>query len=131
MKKILTLALFAIFAIVACDKDEENENASKNDGNNVKISLLKSDAENGEICIRIERLGEEKDSCFSIGRPFVSATVVVGEIHVTVGEGENAHDSVIYVYESTSREEPDYTWDTVTERIGDHDTTYTIPIPKK
>lgn len=129
MKKICILIVFAIVAVVACNKDEENGNNT--DKNNFKISILKSDADNGEVCVRIERPEEVKDSCFSIGRPFVSATVVVGEIHVTVGEGENAHDSVIYVYESTSHEEPDYTWDTVTERIGDHDTTYTIPVPKK
>ena len=99
--------------------------------NNVKISILKSDADNGEVSVRIERLEEVKDSCFPVGTPYSSISVFVDEIHVTVGEGENAHDSVIFIYESTPLRELDYTWDTVTKCVGDHDTTYTIPVPKK
>lgn len=129
MKKICILIVFAIVAVVACNKDEENGNNT--DKNNFKISILKSDADNGEVCVRIERPEEVKDSCFPVGTPYSSISVVVDEIHVTVGEGENAHDSVIFIYESTPLRESDYTWDTVTKRIGDHDTTYTIPVPKK
>lgn len=129
MKKILTIALLATFAFVACDKDEESGTATKND---VKISILKSDETNGDVCVRVEnQKGEIKDSCFSVGTPYRSITVIVDKIRVTVGEGENAHDSIIFVYESMPLEEPDYTWETVTEHIDDHDTTYMKPIPKK
>lgn len=103
MKKLLFISVFALAAIVACNDDDEETNAPELKDNPVVISLKSSDGENGDMCVTVKdnNLGTEYDSCFSVGVPFESASVVVDKIIVKVGEGDNLHDSVVYLYQST------------------------------
>ena len=104
MKKLLFISVFAMAAIVACNKDEEETTAPEPKDNTVVISLKSSDGKNGDMCVTVKdiNLGTEYDSCFSVGVPFESVSVVVDKIVVKVGEGENLHDSVVYVYQTNA-----------------------------
>ena len=131
MKKVFFISMLAMAAIVACGKEDEEatpqvqepqgtEQATANE----QITILKADE--AGVLLNVDG----KDTLIVVGVPYGEPAIIKGSIVVKVGEGENVHDSVIYIYESKSVE-VDYTWDTITERIGDHDTTYTIPVPKK
>ena len=131
MKKVLFISMLAVAAIVACNKEDEEttpqvqepqktEQPTAND----QITILKADEEG--VLVNVDG----KDTLIVVGVPYVEPAVIKGSIVVKVGEGENVHDSIIYIYESKPIER-DYTYDTITERIGDHDTTYTIPVPKQ
>ena len=123
--------MLAVAAIVACGKEDEEatpqvqepqktEQPTAND----QITILKADEEG--VLVNVDG----KDTLIVVGVPYIEPAVIKGSIVVKVGEGENVHDSIIYIYESKPIER-DYTYDTITERIGDHDTTYTIPVPKQ
>lgn len=123
--------MLAVAAIVACGKEDEEatpqvqepqktEQPTAND----QITILKADEEG--VLANVDG----KDTLIVVGVPYIEPAVIKGSIVVKVGEGENVHDSIIYIYESKPIER-DYTYDTITERIGDHDTTYTIPVPKQ
>ena len=131
MKKVFFISMLAVAAIVACGKEDEEatpqvqepqktEQPTAND----QITILKADEEG--VLVNVDG----KDTLIVVGVPYIEPAVIKGSIVVKVGEGENVHDSIIYIYESKPIER-DYTYDTITERIGDHDTTYTIPVPKQ
>ncbi|MBR5435203.1 MAG: hypothetical protein IK117_12295 [Bacteroidales bacterium] len=131
MKKVFFISMLAVAAIVACGKEDEEatpqvqepqktEQPTAND----QITILKADEEG--VLANVDG----KDTLIVVGVPYIEPAVIKGSIVVKVGEGENVHDSIIYIYESKPIER-DYTYDTITERIGDHDTTYTIPVPKQ
>lgn len=131
MKKVLFISMFAVAAIVACNKEDEETTPQVQEPQkteavtaNDQITILKAD-EDG-VLANIDG----KDTLIVVGVPYGEPAVIKGSIVVQVGEGDNVHDSVIYIYASKPIE-VDYTWDTITEPIGDHDTTYTIPVPKK
>ena len=131
MKKVLFISMLAVAAIVACNKEDEETTPQVQEPQKTEqvpakdqITILKAD-EDG-VLINVDG----KDTLIVVGVPYGEPAVIKGSIVVQVGEGDNVHDSVIYIYASKPIE-VDYTWDTITEPIGDHDTTYTIPVPKK
>ena len=101
MKKLLFIPLFAMAAIVACNKDDEATPQVAQDDS--PIVLKSANVSTGDICVsvKVNTLGYEHDSCFSIGVPFGSASVVQDKVVVKVGEGENVHDSVVFIYKPT------------------------------
>ena len=108
MKKLLLIPLFAMAAIVACNKDDEaTPQVAQEDS---PIVLKSANVSTGDICVsvKVNTLGYEHDSCFSIGVPFGSASVVKDKVVVKVGEGENVHDSVVFIYQPTTNTSRDY-----------------------
>ena len=101
MKKQLFIPLFVLAAIVACNKEDEATPQVAQDDS--PIALKSANVSTGDICVsvRVNTLGYEHDSCFSIGVPFGSASVVQDKVVVKVGEGENVHDSVVFIYKPT------------------------------
>ncbi|MCQ2958861.1 MAG: hypothetical protein MJ198_01565 [Bacteroidales bacterium] len=100
MKKLFAISAFALAAIVACNKEEVKTPQVTDEDSQIVLKSI--NASSGDICVsvRVNTLGDEYDSCFTVGVPFVGASVVKDKVIVKVGEGENQHDSVVYLYQS-------------------------------
>ncbi|MCQ2607167.1 MAG: hypothetical protein MJ197_00560 [Bacteroidales bacterium] len=100
MKKQIVISMLAMASIVACNKNEESQPQVQGQTGMEQLTILKADTQTGDICVSIKDGETERDSCFNIGVPFHSATptIVIGQIAVKMGEGDNIHDSLIDVY---------------------------------
>lgn len=106
MKKVF-LMIAATLLFASCNKNDEVVKCEQDPIPSSIITLKSTDGETGDICITVKDslLGTEYDSCFSVGVPFEQISVVVDKIYVKVGEGENEHDSIVYIYD-TKKETP-------------------------